>query len=433
MKVDAPFQTLPLKRLISSIASGVSVNATDTPAEQGQVGVLKTSCVYSGTFDASENKTVVPEDLSRVACAVKADTLIVSRMNTPDLVGAAGLAASDEPDIYLPDRLWQVSFDRSAASPRFVYWWTRSTLYRDQVKVACAGTSSSMQNLDQDSFRTFVVPHLSLPRQESVANFLDEQTARIDALIAEKVRLRDALSEQANALVYALVTRGLKAPSMSPTHVSWLREVPSHWSVARIKHVARLESGHTPDKKVDAYWQDCDIPWVSLNDTGRLLEVDYITETSFNVNQLGIDNSSARLLPAGTVFFSRDATIGRCGIAARPMACSQHFIGWVCGARLYPEYLLFALRSMAGELERVTMGATLKTIGMDDVKALSIPLPPMAEQRAIVDEAKLKRQHLKDLSQHTTAFVDSLREYRSSLVSAAVTGQLDISTFKAAA
>lgn len=311
----------------------------------------------------------------------------------------------------------------------------RYCLLTSEVVSAIDGSTygSKMPRADWGFIGSLHLPCPSTLEQRHIANFLDEQTARIDALIAEKIRLSDALFEQAYALVYALVTRGLDAASMKPTHVSWLQEVPSRWSVARIKQVARLESGHTPDKKIDAYWQDCTIPWLSLNDTGRLLKVDYICETAFNVNQLGIDNSSARLLPTGTVFFSRDATIGRCGIAALPMACSQHFIGWVCGARLLPEYLLLVLRSMSAELDRVSMGATLKTIGMDDVKGLSIPLPPIAEQRAIVDEALLRRQQLQDLAQHTSAFVDRLREYRSSLISAAVTGQLDISTFKVAA
>lgn len=315
-------------------------------------------------------------------------------------------------DKLLPEYLWYCLQAMKPEYERLQFGSTHQTIYMPDVA-------------------QFKIPVPSRGEQERIANFLDEQTARIDALIAEKSRLHDALHEQIQALTYALVTRGLTNVRMKPTHVLWLGEVPEHWSVARIKHVARLESGHTPDKKVDAYWQDCDIPWVSLNDTRSLLELDYITETTSYINQLGIDNSSARLLPAGTVFFSRDATIGRCGIAAIPMACSQHFIGWVCGTRLLPEYLLFVLRSMTAELERVTMGATLKTIGMDDVKGLSIPLPPLAEQRAIVGETKGRRQQLEDLARHTAALVDRLREYRSSLISAAVTGQLDIDALQA--
>jgi type I restriction enzyme, S subunit len=267
--------------------------------------------------------------------------------------------------------------------------------------------------------------------QERIANFVDDKTARIDALIAEKATLADTLAEFRSSKTRELVLRGLDGESTRKTHIRWIEEVPLGWQVPRIKHVATLESGHTPDKKVPAYWENCAIPWVSLNDTNQLLTTDYIEETAFQVNDLGIKNSSARLLPQGTVFFSRDATIGRCGIAAKPMACSQHFIGWVCGPKLLPEYLLHVLRSMGDELERLTMGATLKTIGMDDVKTLSMPLPPLGEQKRIVRVVRELRSKTSDVETQTLAFVERLREYRSSLISAAVTGQLDLSTSEA--
>ena len=126
-----------------------------------------------------------------------------------------------------------------------------------------------------------------------------------------------------------------------------------------------------------------DVPWVSLNDTGFLRDNDLITETAYYTTAAGIENSSARLLPAGAVVFSRDATIGRCAITTRPMAVSQHFIAWICGDRVLPEYLLRVCHSMQQELERLSTGATIKTIGMADIGALVMPLPPMAEQEQI--------------------------------------------------
>jgi len=98
--------------------------------------------------------------------------------------------------------------------------------------------------------------------------------------------------------------------------------------------------------------------------------VDYIAATAVMTTSDGIAHSSAHVLARSTVVFSRDATIGLCAITRAGMAVSQHFIGWVCGSLLRPEYLLFVLRSMTQELERLTMGATVRTIGMPDVKGL---------------------------------------------------------------
>src|SRR5690606_37015243 len=109
-EVPGHWEVKALKNVISRIESGVSVNAIDTPAAEGEIGVLKTSCVYRGWFEPVENKAVVPEEYERVGCPVTAGTLIVSRMNTPDLVGAAGMVGESNPGLFLPDRLWQVHF-----------------------------------------------------------------------------------------------------------------------------------------------------------------------------------------------------------------------------------------------------------------------------------------------------------------------------------
>jgi type I restriction enzyme S subunit len=168
------------------------------------------------------------------------------------------------------------------------------------------------------------------------------------------------------------------------------------------------------------------VPWVSLNDTGQLRVVDYISETAFNINELGIANSSARMLPAGSVIFSRDATVGLCAIASRPMAVSQHFIAWICTEVVSPEFLLFLFRSMTQFLESLTTGATLKTIGMPEVRRLTIPVPPLDEQMAISEFVKKERKLLDCAVEKTTEQIELLSEYRSALITAAVTGQLDI-------
>lgn len=420
--------TVPLKRVIRSIQSGVSVNAVDTPAGPGELGVLKTSCVYSGSFDPLENKAVLPEEAARVACPVTANTLVVSRMNTPDLVGAAGLARQSLSTIFLPDRLWQVSFDERSVSPRFVYWWTRSSLYRDQVRLACAGASSSMQNLDQDSFRAFQLPAHSVGNQERIANFLDEKTARIDALIAEKERLLAHLKESAWELLHHAVTKGSRRLPTKDSGRAWMGPIPSHWEAPYIRFVARLESGHTPSRQHPEYWVDCNIPWFSLADVWQIRSgrIEAVTETAEKVSELGIANSSARLLPAGTVMLSRTASVGFSAMMGVPMATTQDFANWVCGTRILPEFLLYVLRAMVLEFERLKFGSTHATIYMPDIARLSTPLPPIDEQRDIVTAIRRDKMRLDELCEVAAKSADTLREYRSSLISAAVTGQFTV-------
>ncbi|MBI2505995.1 MAG: restriction endonuclease subunit S [Candidatus Latescibacteria bacterium] len=306
---------------------------------------------------------------------------------------------------------------------RFARWSLRVSL-RGLDTVAVGSTYEAVSTEDVSGL---TVPLPQTQEQRAIAAFLDRETVKIDAMVAKKERLIDLLKEKRASLITQAVTKGLdpKVP-MKDSGVEWIGETPAHWEVQRIKWVARMESGHTPDKKVASYWQGGDIPWVSLADTGQLREVDYIADTAVMTTLDGIAHSSAHILPAGTVVFSRDATIGLCAITRTEMAVSQHFIGWVCGIRLRPEYLLFVLRSMTQELEHLTMGATVRTIGMPDVKSLSTPVPPVLEQEEIVHYIRKHRDRVDSLTAKIHTAIDRLKELRTALISAAVTGKIDV-------
>ncbi|MXP25793.1 hypothetical protein GRI39_07025 [Altererythrobacter indicus] len=157
--------------------------------------------------------------------------------------------------------------------------------------------------------------------------------------------------------------------------------IPETWDYRPISDYAQLESGHTPSKKVAAYW-DGTVPWVSLHDT-LALEHTFIADTSVKISELGLARSSARLLPAGTVVFSRTATVGKASIMTKPMATSQDFANYICGPDLYNEYLVHLFRAMGSTWRRLMAGSTHNTIYMPAFKKLQIVAPPLAEQKAI--------------------------------------------------
>jgi len=286
---------------------------------------------------------------------------------------------------------------------------------------------STHQTIYMPDVNRFETPLPPLEEQDGIVRFIRRETAKIDGLVAKKERLIELLHEKRTALITRAVTQGLDPNvPMKDSGVEWLGKIPAHWEAKRVKWVARMASGHTPDKKVAAYWDNGKIPWVSLNDTRHLKDHDYISETAYCTNELGLQNSSAWLLPSRTVVFSRDATIGRCAITEQPMAVSQHFIAWICGDEMRPEYLLRVFDSMQNELERLTMGATLKTIGMPDVKTLATPVPPVEEQNRIVAHLDQERKRVDALVAKVREAVARLREFRTALISAAVTGKIDV-------
>lgn len=286
---------------------------------------------------------------------------------------------------------------------------------------------TKMPRTSWERLATFGVPSANPKEQRAIADFLDAETFRIDALIAKKRRLLDLIGERSRQRqIDTACGRNLGMVTMD-SGSDWLGRIPAHWRVKRLKYTARLESGHTPSRTKPELWENCNTPWVTLNDVGYLEAHEFVEETLNLISRDGLAASSARVLPTGTVVLSRDATVGRCGILARPMATSQHFVNWICSPELRPRYLWLLFRTaMQPYFDSLTSGATLRTIGMPDVKALKVPVPPLREQDEIVAEAgrvRLQANRAMILLQNQLAF---LQERRQALITAAVTGELDL-------
>ena len=174
-----PWEQRKLGKLVDDIATGKSVNSDDGIVGPGDVGIMKTSCVSYDTFDARESKRVLPEEQSLVACPVEAKTLIVSRMNTPDRVGACGFVADNWPNLFLPDRLWRVRL-RNSVDPYLVYVLLTSDGSKKVLRGMASGTSGSMHNIPKESFLDM---ELALPTSLEEQSKIAKQFASLDKLI----------------------------------------------------------------------------------------------------------------------------------------------------------------------------------------------------------------------------------------------------------
>lgn len=159
------------------------------------------------------------------------------------------------------------------------------------------------------------------------------------------------------------------------------RPAPDGWRWTKITDVARLETGHTPSRKHPEYWGG-DVPWIGIRDaTGNHGRTIY--DTIQHTNELGIANSSARILPENTVCLSRTASVGYVVVMGRPMATSQDFVNWVCSSKLDHRFLKYVLLSERSAFLRFASGTTHQTIYFPEVKAFHICLPSPGEQGAI--------------------------------------------------
>ena len=159
--------------------------------------------------------------------------------------------------------------------------------------------------------------------------------------------------------------------------------IPENWKYDFLDKFAIRCSGHTPSQSHPEYWNG-GIKWISLADSNRL-DQGYIFETTKQISDEGIKNSSAVLLPAETVILSRDAGIGKSAVMSETMAVSQHFMAWKCDnhEKLHSWFLYNWLQLNKPEFELQAVGSTIKTIGLPYFKKLKIAVPPFPEQQKI--------------------------------------------------
>ena len=176
-------------------------------------------------------------------------------------------------------------------------------------------------------------------------------------------------------------TRRFMVPlSVSPDPSS----APPGWRWILLTKLARLESGHTPSRR-RAEWWGGPIPWLALPDI-RALDGIVAYDTAEHTNQEGIANSSARVLPPGTVALSRTASVGFVTILGKPMATSQDFVCWICGPDLASSFLALLLRASRHYIRSLASGAVHKTVYVPTVESFHVCVPSLVEQKRLAAE-----------------------------------------------
>ncbi|MEU6246616.1 restriction endonuclease subunit S [Glycomyces sp. NPDC047010] len=172
-----------LSECVDSLDAGTSVNSEDRPHGSGEIGVLKTSAVSGGKFHANENKAVNPSEKIHASEPVRGGSILISRMNTPDLVGESCFVAEDWPELFLPDRLWQVKAnDSSRINMKWLAYILQGWHARQYIKRNATGTSGSMKNLAKSRLLAMPISLPSPSEQNRIAEILETLEAQIHAV-----------------------------------------------------------------------------------------------------------------------------------------------------------------------------------------------------------------------------------------------------------
>lgn len=187
---EGEWQMFRLKDFILKLEAGVSVNSDDTPCLKGEFGILKTSAVSQGRFYPQQNKTILEKDLNRASLNPKKDSIIISRMNTPELVGESGYVDKNYTNLFVPDRLWMTTTNKRVCVKWLSYALITPRL-RFNISSIGTGTSGSMKNIAKPNFLNLLISYASLEEQQKIATFLTAVDNKIQQLTQKKALLQD--------------------------------------------------------------------------------------------------------------------------------------------------------------------------------------------------------------------------------------------------
>jgi type I restriction enzyme, S subunit len=278
-----------------------------------------------------------------------------------------------------------------------------------------------------------------LPEQQTIASFLDRETGRIDSLIAKKQRLLELLAEQRTALISRAVTKGLDATvKLKSSGVEWLdgdgstgspRGVPEHWEVKRLKFLVKEPLQYGANEAAEL--NDPDLPRfvriTDVNENGNLREETF--------RSLPEEIAKPYLLQEGDLLFARSgATVGKTFFYQNTWGRAA-YAGYLIRARLnkqivFPNFVNHITKTIFYQqwIQSMLIQATIQNVSAEKYTSFVVPLPPLPEQQAIADYLDRETAKIDTLSAKVTTVIDRLKEYRTALISSAVTGKIDVST-----
>ncbi len=358
------------------------------------------------------------------------DVLATKDSEEPSDIGVPAYVPHDMPGVLCGYHLAVFRPYRGRLYGGFLAWALRSRAVQAYYEAAATGISRYALSVNDLGMTPIPVPNYS--EQQRIANFLDEQTARIDALIAEKEALHERLYEYLESAIASRILGEDASGPRTETNVAEVPELPKGWTLTpmmRLSDPSRpiMYGIVLPGPNIE---EGPSVPIVKGGDVRpHRLKLALLNRTT---PEIELPYARARLAE-GDIVYSIRGTIGDAELVPAELAGANITQD---AARIAPHsgvdrrWLLFAAKSrpVFAQLDQLSLGAAVRGINIFDLKRARVPTPPLAVQRRIADDLSSLSERNSTLRQHCIGHIQKLREYRSSLISAAVTGQLDINS-----
>jgi type I restriction enzyme S subunit len=419
---------LPLKRIVKS-------RVTDGPHETPEflddgIPFLSAEAVKNNKLNFEKKRGFISPELHRIYSTkcqpIRNDVLLVKSGNTTGAV--AIVETNDVFSIWSPLAL--IRANTLISNAKYVFYCLRSDYFQRDIRLS--SSYGTQPNIGMGVIENLLITVPPLLEQSAIANFLDDKTARIDELIGKKERQIELLAEKRQAVISEAVTKGLNrnAP-MRDSGIEWLGEVPAHWETSKVKLLStKIGSGKTPKGGSQVY-VDSGVLFIrsqNVYDDGlRLDDVVYIDEDT------DIEMQNTRVKPKDVLLNITGASIGRTCIVPDnlPKAnVNQHVCIIRLSVRCVPEYISYYFKSNSIKEQTLSLetGSSREGLNFEQVGNLIVAVPSKNhnEQRQIVDHLNIECSKRDEVVNKIQKQITKLREYRQALITAAVTGKIDV-------
>ena len=427
-KIPSHWLEAQLRTCIEFIANGI----TATQIEQGEetVPVTRIETISTGRFNPEKAGHISRQEADPRR-RMEVGDISLSNINSLSMIGNCAMLESPT-ELYAGMNLLHIRPSRDCF-PEWLAWSFRNSQFRDDIE-SRAKPAINQASISQGGLKSIRIPIPPLEEQIQISRFLHHETAKIDALIAEQQRLIELLQEKRQVVISHAVTKGLNpnAP-MKDSGVEWLGEVPEHWSIKQIKHLCKsIEQGWSPQCENEP--SEGDAPGVLKvgcvngglfrpSENKKLPpELAPVPQYSVKIGDLLVSRANTKELVGSVAVAAEDFPwLYICDklyrITIKPQSSSSKYLA-----------LYLASREARGQIELGASGASpsMQNISQSVLLDMSIPVPQLDEQESIRNDITIQCDQIDQLTAKVMEAIRLFQERRSALISAAVTGQIDV-------
>ena len=295
------------------------------------------------------------------------------------------------------------------------------------------GQGTTFLELSRTRLRNFRLPIPPIEEQTAIARFLDHAINQIERYIRAKEKLIALLEEQKQVMIHDAVTgridvrTGKPYPAYKPSGAEWLGNVPALWKVRKLRQCVKIVGGMTPRMEERRFW-DGRIPWVTPKDMKR----EIVSDSSVRVSKAALSDTTLRLInPPVVLMVVRGMILARkipIAWTSQPVTINQDMKALIPTSDMYAAFLA---RTLTAAQDTIALwvdvaGHGTRRLPTECWRELIVPIPPIAEQTAILDFIETEITRINDANKCARREIKLLREYRTRLIADVVTGKLDV-------